>query len=445
MKNLAVIGLQWGDEGKGKVIDLLTPSFDIVARYQGGHNAGHTVCIGQQRVVLHLLPSGALHRAKLCVIGNGVVIDPQAFFEELEMVKKIVPLDEKKIIVSDRAHIILPYHLELEKIQEEIRGAKKIGTTFRGIGPAYVDKYGRLGIRAGDLVNAAFLEEQVGLNLDQKNIIFQRFNFASLDEKKIVRDYQNFGERLKPFVREITAVLNEEIKKGKRILFEGAQGTLLDIDFGTYPYVTSSNATAGGICTGLGLPPSQVSNVLGIVKAYTTRVGGGPFPSEAEPQMASRLQERGNEFGATTGRPRRCGWFDLVAVKYACRINGVSRIALMKPDVLEDLDEIPVCVSYRYKGTVITEFPSESWLLEKVEPVYKTFKGWKTPLKGVSSWEELPAAFKDFISFLEDNLAVKIAIVSTGKERSETVIKDRELAELVNLQRVKDCLNQELN
>lgn len=440
MKNLAVIGLQWGDEGKGKIIDLLTPSFDIVARYQGGHNAGHTVCIGQQRIVLHLLPSGALHPEKLCVIGNGVVIDPRAFFEELETLKKIVTLDEKKIIISARAHIILPYHLELEKIQEEMRGSKKIGTTFRGIGPAYIDKYGRLGIRAGDLMNEAFLEEQLSFNLEQKNIIFQHFNLPPLDKKNIIQDYLEFGQKLKPFIQEITGILNEEIKKGKRILFEGAQGALLDVDYGTYPYVTSSNATAGGICTGLGLPPSQVHEVLGVVKAYTTRVGGGPFPSEAEPQMAIKLQERGNEFGATTGRPRRCGWFDLVAVKYACRINGVTKLALMKPDVLEDMDEIPICVGYRYKGSIITEFPPETWILEEVEPVYKSLKGWKSTISGLSSWEELPARFKEFVNYLEDNLEVEIVIVSTGKKRSETVIKEKKLAGLINIQEVKNCL-----
>ena len=317
MKNLAVIGVQWGDEGKGKIIDLLTPSFDIIARYQGGHNAGHTVCIGKKRFVLHLIPSGILHREKLCVIGNGVVIDPQAFFKELETLKQLVDLDEKQIVLSARAHIIFPYHFQLEKLQEEMRGDKKIGTTFRGIGPAYVDKYARMGIRAGDLLNEAYLREKISLNLAEKNIILQHFNLPLLKEKQIYEAYLDYAQKLRPFIKEISSLLHQEIERGKKILFEGAQGTLLDIDYGTYPYVTSSNATAGGICTGLGLPPEQVHEVLGVVKAYTTRVGGGPFPSEAEPQIAEWLQEKGHEFGATTGRPRRCGWFDLVAVGYA--------------------------------------------------------------------------------------------------------------------------------
>ncbi|MCD6192558.1 MAG: adenylosuccinate synthase [Candidatus Aminicenantes bacterium] len=431
MKNLAVIGVQWGDEGKGKIIDLLTPSFDIIARYQGGHNAGHTVCIGKKRFVLHLIPSGILHREKLCVIGNGVVIDPQAFFKELETLKQLVDLDEKQIVLSARAHIIFPYHFQLEKLQEEMRGDKKIGTTFRGIGPAYVDKYARMGIRAGDLLNEAYLREKISLNLAEKNIILQHFNLPLLNEKQIYEAYLDYAQKLRPFIKEISSLLHQEIERGKKILFEGAQGTLLDIDYGTYPYVTSSNATAGGICTGLGLPPEQVHEVLGVVKAYTTRVGGGPFPSEAEPQIAEWLQEKGHEFGATTGRPRRCGWFDLVAVGYACRINGIKKLALMKADVLDELEEIPVCLGYQYKGTLLKEFPPESWVLEKVKPVYKIFKGWQRPLKDVSSWEELPSQLLDYIHFIEDNLGVEVVILSTGQGRRETLIKEKELATLM--------------
>jgi|Deesub1362B_J571_1020462.scaffolds.fasta_scaffold00002_24 adenylosuccinate synthase len=440
MKNLAVIGVQWGDEGKGKIIDLLTPSFDIIARYQGGHNAGHTVCIGDQRFVLHLIPSGALHPDKLCIIGNGVVVDPQAFFKELETLKQLVNLDEKQIILSARAHIIFPYHFELEKIQEEMRGEKKIGTTFRGIGPAYVDKYARVGIRAGDLLNEEYLKEKISLNLAEKNIILKYFNLPPLDEQRIYDDYLDYARRLKPFVKEITPILNKEIRQGKKVLFEGAQGTLLDVDYGTYPYVTSSNATAGGICTGLGLPPGQVHEVLGVVKAYTTRVGGGPFPSEAEPKMAAWLQQKGNEFGATTGRPRRCGWLDTVAVSYACQINGINKLALMKPDVLEELDEIPICVGYQYKGSLLKEFPPEIWVLEAVKPVYKTFKGWKTALRSISSWEELPSQFLDYIRYIEDALEAEVVIISTGKGRSETLIKEKEIASLVNLEEIKSCL-----
>lgn len=440
MKNLAVIGVQWGDEGKGKIIDLLTPSFDIIARYQGGHNAGHTVCVGDQRFVLHLIPSGALHPEKLCVIGNGVVVDPQAFFKELAALKQLVDLDERQIVLSARAHIIFPYHFELEKLQEEMKGDKKIGTTFRGIGPAYVDKYARLGIRAGDLLNETYLKEKISLNLTEKNIVLQHFNLPLLDEKRIYEEYLDYARRLRPFIKEISYLLNKELKQGKKILFEGAQGTLLDIDYGTYPYVTSSNATAGGICTGLGLPPGQVHEVLGVVKAYTTRVGGGPFPSEAEPKMAEWLQERGHEFGATTGRPRRCGWFDLVAVGYACQINGIKKLALMKADVLEELEEIPVCLGYQYKGSLLKEFPPEIWVLEQVKPVYKIFKGWRRPLQNTSSWEELPSQLLDYIHFIEDNLEVEVVILSTGKGRRETLIKEKELASLVDLEVIKSCL-----
>ncbi|HYA48373.1 MAG TPA: adenylosuccinate synthase, partial [Burkholderiales bacterium] len=347
MANLLVLGTQWGDEGKGKVVDLLTPGFDAVARYQGGHNAGHTVYIRGRKVVLHLIPSGILRPDKLCVIGNGLVVSPPAFLKEVAELEALgVRVEPERLAVSRNAHLIMPWHPILEKISEEGRGEKKIGTTCRGIGPAYEDKAARWGIRAGDLVEPAVLADKVRENVAAKNRIFQAFGRPPLEARAILDEYAAWGEAMRPYIRDTSDLLHGLVRAGKSVLFEGAQGALLDIDHGTYPYVTSSNATAGGACTGLGVGPKAINGVLGITKAYTTRVGGGPFPTELVDERGRAIAARGDEFGATTGRPRRCGWFDGVAVRYSCRINGVDRIALTKPDVLEDFAEVLVCTAY---------------------------------------------------------------------------------------------------
>ncbi|NIM90813.1 MAG: adenylosuccinate synthase [Candidatus Aminicenantes bacterium] len=437
MANLLVLGTQWGDEGKGKIVDLLAPSFDIVARYQGGHNAGHTVYVKGKKVVLHLIPSGILHPKKLCVIGNGVVIDPKALLEEVRELKKMGSEVDDNLVISKGAHLIFPYHSLLEKISEESRGANKIGTTCRGIGPSYEDKAGRQGIRAADLLDESVLRQKIKENVEEKNIQLGAYQQPKLDPDKIYDQYTAFASRMKKHIKDVSFLLDKKMKEGKSILFEGAQGTLLDIDHGTYPYVTSSNPTAGGVCTGLGIGPDKIHKVLGIAKAYTTRVGGGPFPTEIFDEKGKLLSERGNEFGATTGRPRRCGWFDAVAVSYSCRLNGIELIALTKPDVLDELEEINLCVGYKYKGELLPSFPNESWVLEKVEPQYKTIKGWSSPVHGKRDYSSLPVAFKDYLKLIEDLIQVRISVVSTGTERSDTVMREEELAEFLDLEKIR--------
>ncbi|MDD8014651.1 MAG: adenylosuccinate synthase, partial [Acidobacteriota bacterium] len=347
MANLLVIGTQWGDEGKGKIVDLMTPAFDVIARYQGGHNAGHTVCVNGRKIVLHLIPSGILHPGKLCVIGNGLVISPQAFFQEVsDLELGRITADRTRIAISPNAHLIMPYHPLLERISEEKKGEKKIGTTCRGIGPAYEDKAARCGIRAGDLLNLEILEEKIRTNVEDKNQLLSTGNLGPLDAGRVFEEFAGYASQLGPYITDVSVLLDREMKRGKSVLFEGAQGVLLDIDHGTYPFVTSSNSTAGGAATGLGVSPKKIDGILGITKAYTTRVGAGPFPTELTDERGKKLARRGDEFGATTGRPRRCGWFDAVAVAYSCRLNGIDRIALTKPDVLEDLEEVSICVGY---------------------------------------------------------------------------------------------------
>ncbi len=422
MANLLVLGTQWGDEGKGKVVDLLTPGFDVVARYQGGHNAGHTVYVGGRKVVLHLIPSGILHPDKLCVIGNGLVVSPAAFLKEIADLRALgVRVDPERLILSRNAHLIMPWHPALERISEEARGERKIGTTCRGIGPAYEDKAARSGIRAGDLLEAAVLEAKVRENVAAKNHVFRAYGQPELDPRPIVEEYAAFGETLRPYVRDASGLLHDLMRAGRRVLFEGAQGALLDIDHGTYPYVTSSNSTAGGACTGLGVGPKAIHAVLGITKAYTTRVGGGPFPTELLDEKGRAIAKRGDEFGATTGRPRRCGWFDAVAVRYTCRVNGVDRIALTKPDVLEEFGEVLVCTAYRYKGETLKSFPTEPWVLESVTPVYRTLAGWRDSVHGASDIGALPRSFLDYVRVVEDLVESRVAIISTGVERGETV------------------------
>jgi adenylosuccinate synthase len=437
MANIVVLGTQWGDEGKGKIIDLIAPSFDVVARSQGGHNAGHTVYINGKKIVLHLIPSGILRSDKLCIIGNGVVINPAAFLEELAELKSYGIKNDENVAISKKAHLILPYHSLVEKISERERGLKKIGTTSRGIGPAYQDKAARLGIRAGDLLNLSVLREKIEQNVDEKNIYLAHYGEKKLVKDQVFEEFAAYAHRLKKYIKDISLILDDCIKQGKSILFEGAQGTLLDIDHGTYPYVTSSNSTVGGVCTGLGIGPDKIDAVIGITKAYTTRVGGGPFPTEIAGETGHLLMEKGNEYGATTGRPRRCGWFDAVAVAYSCRINGIKRIVLTKPDVLDVFDEIQVCVGYMHKGERLRSFPSDICDLAEVEPQFKKVKGWKEPICGIRERSSLPQAFMDYVKLIEDLIQADISIISTGKDRKDSILMEENLKSLMDLDKIK--------
>ena len=422
--NLAVLGAQWGDEGKGKVVDLLTPNFSIVARYQGGHNAGHTVYVNGKKFILRLIPSGMLHPGVTCVIGNGVVVDPQALLAEVdELTANGVDVDGR-ILVSDKAHLILPYHRDLDLLSEARRGERKIGTTSRGIGPAYEDKIARRGIRAGDLADRAALEQAVRVNVAARN---RAVHDTTMDWRPVFEQLLRHAERLKPWVRDASLLLSDAMRDGKSILFEGAQGTLLDIDHGTYPYVTSSNASVGGVCTGLGVGPRAIHAVMGVVKAYTTRVGEGPLPTELTGDMGNRLRESGNEYGAVTGRPRRCGWFDAVVARYGARINGLDALALTKLDVLDGLETIEICTSYRCGGRTLTEFPSDLTQLAACEPVYESIPGWTTPTAGVRRFEDLPENARRYIARLEEVSGVPAAIVSTGSERGDTILRPDKL------------------
>jgi len=419
--NLAVLGAQWGDEGKGKIVDLLTPHFSIVARYQGGHNAGHTVYVNGTKFILRLIPSGILHDSVTCVIGNGVVIDPQALFGEIDELTKNGIDVGNRILISDKAHLILPYHRDLDLLSEARRGERKIGTTSRGIGPAYEDKIARRGIRSGDLENPKGLAQTIRDNVTARNRLVQD---NTMDWKPVLDQLLTHAERMRPMLRDVSVLLNDAIRAGKPILFEGAQGTLLDIDHGTYPYVTSSNASVGGVCTGLGIPPRAIGRVLGVVKAYTTRVGEGPLPTELSGEMGNRLRESGNEYGAVTGRPRRCGWYDAVAVRYGVRINGLDGLALTKLDVLDGLDRIDICTSYACDGRTLTEFPSDTGQLAACQPIYETMPGWAAPTAGVRTFDRLPAAARKYIARLEELSGVPATIVSTGSERDDTVIRE---------------------
>jgi len=438
MANLLVLGTQWGDEGKGKIVDLLTPAFDVVARYQGGHNAGHTVYVRRRKVVLHLIPSGILRPGTLCVIGNGLVLSPPAFFKEAEdLAAQGVEVGPARLAISRGAHLIMPWHPLVERLSEERRGEKRIGTTCRGIGPAYEDKAARLGIRTGDLSDLRVLREKIEENLAAKNPVLRAFGLAPLEADAVYGEYAGWAERLVPYLRDVPGLLHDRMARGESILFEGAQGVLLDVDHGTYPFVTSSSATAGGAATGLGVGPKTIHGILGITKAYTTRVGSGPFPTELLDETGRRIAARGDEFGASTGRPRRCGWFDAVAVRYACRTNGVDRIALTKPDVLAGLGEVAVCTGYRYKGELLRAFPIESWALTKVVPEYRMFPGWPDSLGRASDAGGLPRTFADYVRALEDLVETRVGIISTGVEREETLFLDDELRGLVDLARVR--------
>lgn len=421
MSNAVVVGTQWGDEGKGKIVDLLTERFDVVARAQGGHNAGHTVIVDGKKYILHLIPSGILHAGKRCVIGNGVVIDPFSLIEEL---KTLQDFDvEGRLVISDRCHLIMPYHMAVESAEESRLGVRKIGTTSRGIGPCYEDKIARRGVRIGELAYPDLFTEHVLGNVAIKNrILTGVYDAAPLDGEAIVRSYLEVADTVLPFVTDTAEFLSARMRAGESVLFEGAQGTLLDIDHGTYPFVTSSNATAGGACTGTGVGPTAIDGVIGISKAYTTRVGGGPFPTELSDALGQAVREKGAEFGASTGRPRRCGWFDSVVVRYSCLVNGVDSLVITKLDVLDDLDEIQVCVGYRHRGKTRQCFPANLEILEEVEPVYESHPGWRGQTSGLTRYEDLPDEAKSYLKRLSELVETDICVVSTGPDRNETIL-----------------------
>ncbi len=422
MPNRLVVGTQWGDEGKGKIVDILTREADIVARYSGGANAGHTVVIDKEKFILHLVPTGILHKGKFCVIGNGMVVDLEHLFSELEELKKRRITYQKRLLISPNAHLVMPYHKVIEKLEEEARGKHKIGTTLRGIGPAYRDKAARCGIRMADLSTPQIFGQRVEWNLRLKEgllSLLPEHELISLRNKCL--DILKLRRKVKPLLADVGLFLDQSVKKGKTVLFEGSQGTLLDVDFGTYPYCTSSNTTIGGVCTGLGISPTLIGEVIGVVKAYTTRVGSGPFPAEEKEGLGELLRDKGNEFGATTGRPRRCGWLDLVQLKYSFRINGVSKIAVTKLDVLDGIDKIKVCVGYRYRGKTLSEFVPDLHVLENCRPIYRELPGWQRITKGITSFKKLPDKTKRYVDFISKQLKTPIFMISTGDRRDQVI------------------------
>ncbi len=423
MSNVVITGAQWGDEGKGKIVDLLTEDADYIVRYQGGHNAGHTVVIGDKEFILHLIPSGILRPGKKCVIGNGVVIDPHALLAEIDGLNEKGIEIRDNFFISGRAHIIMPYHRAIEKESEKLKGSLRIGTTGRGIGPSYADKIARVGIRIVDLIDREVFREKLRINLQEMNYFLERlYGVKGFVLDDVYHEYMGYAEKLRGFVADTALLLDRAIGEGKNILFEGAQGTHLDVDHGTYPYVTSSNATSGGACTGSGVGPTKIDKVLGVVKAYTTRVGSGPFPTELKDSTGEYLRERGREYGATTGRPRRCGWFDALATSYAAKVNGFTQMAITKLDVLDDLEEIKICVGYRYNGKRYDEMPSELKVLEGCEPVYESMEGWRASTSGISKYEALPHKAKRYIERVKELIGIEIDIISTGFRRDETIL-----------------------
>ena len=424
MSNVIVLGAQWGDEGKGKVVDLLSEHFDIVARYQGGHNAGHTVYIGEKKYVLKLIPSGILRDGVLAVIGNGVVVDLAALLEEMGTLEASGLDVRKHLRISNRAHVIFPFHRLVEKMSEARENRIPIGTTARGIGPCYEDKTGRRGIRIADLFDAESFRLLYDTLAEDKRTLAATFNLNEpIDYAAIRQQCEEYAERIRPLVCDTAALLHDAIGSGKRVLFEGAQGAMLDIDHGTYPFVTSSNATAGGASTGTGVPPTRIDGVIGVSKAYITRVGSGPFPTESNDAAGDLIRREGNEYGAVTGRPRRCGWFDVPLLGYTAIVNGFDTLMITKLDVLDQLEEIPVCVRYRLKGSEICEMPATYRVLEAVQPVYEKLPGWRKSTRGISRYEALPSAARDYLKFLEERTGVEIGGISTGPERNETIIR----------------------
>ncbi len=423
MANVVVVGAQWGDEGKGKVVDIYTEYADEIVRYQGGNNAGHTLVVGDEKVVLHLIPSGVLHAGKRCIIGNGVVLDPEVFIMEVNRLKAAGRLeDDATLLLSESLHIIMPYHKAIDIAREAQSGDKKIGTTGRGIGPCYEDKIGRRGIRLMDLVDPVIFSRKLRECLEEKNAILERLGEEPLHYNEIYRAYQDHAEVLKKYMADTALVLDKSLKAGKKLLFEGAQGTLLDVDHGTYPFVTSSSTCAGGAATGSGVSPRAINEVIGISKAYVTRVGSGPFPTELLEATGEKLRQIGSEFGATTGRPRRCGWFDAMVIRYAVRINGLTGIALTKLDVLSDFDTIKVCTGYTYEGQELETLPARLETFENCVPVYEELPGWKTDITGVRSYDQLPENAKKYVKRLEQLAGCPIVMVSVGPRRDQTMM-----------------------
>ena len=422
MATAMVLGTQWGDEGKGKIVDYLAQKADVVIRSQGGNNAGHTVVADGQSFALRLLPSGILFSEKTCIIGNGVVVNPEVLLEEIDgMVKKGVTIS--KLEVSTRAHVIMPYHIRIDEEDEKLRGDDKIGTTKNGIGPCYADKINRVGIRSGDLMDRDVFYQKLKTNLELKNRLFTTYyNCEGFDFEEIFTKYTALAERIRPYVKDTEYSANQYIKEGKKVLFEGAQATMLDLDHGTYPFVTSSNPTAGGACVGSGVGPRMMSNIIGVVKAYTTRVGAGPFPAEQSNKIGEYLRETGHEFGTVTGRSRRCGWFDSVVVRYAAMLNSLDYLAITRLDILDGLDTINICKGYMYKGIELKEYPESLNILQDVEPVYEELPGWKTDISGCKSYDELPENARYYVERISQLVGVPLGIVSVGPDRSQTIV-----------------------
>jgi len=425
MANLIIIGSQWGDEGKGKIVDLFTAHFEIIARYQGGHNAGHTVIIKGHKYILHLIPSGILHPGKQCVIGNGMVIDPSALKTEIEELRDVGVDCRDRLFISDRAHLILDYHRLVEAGDEERRGEARIGTTNRGIGPAYEDKMGRRGLRVCDLYNPETLKSRLQDNIRLKKAVMPSIE-QSLDPAALYESALKLGQEISGFVVDIAEFMNRNLDEGKSVLFEGAQGTMLDVDHGTYPFVTASCATAGGACTGTGVGPTRIDGVVGISKAYTTRVGEGPFPTELNDETGNLIREKGQEFGASTGRPRRCGWFDAVVVNYSKRINNLDSLVITKLDVLDVMDEIKICTGYRYKSDILKTVPPDIRVLEQCRPEYLTVKGWRAKTDGIQDFSDLPVIAQDYLKRLSELVDTEISVISTGPDRVQTIVASRD-------------------
>lgn len=424
MSTLVLVGAQWGDEGKGKVTDFLAEKADIVVRFQGGNNAGHTVVVGDEEFKLHLLPSGILYPDKLCIIGNGVVIDPKVLISELDgLVQRGIEISE--LLIDKRAHLIMPYHKSIDEAEEVQKGDKKIGTTKRGIGPAYTDKYSRVGIRVADLINEKEFTAKLKINIESKNKLLEKYyNTQPIDYETMYQEYMSYAGFFKKYAGDASDTINKALELNKNVLFEGAQGTLLDIDFGTYPYVTSSNPTAAGACIGTGVGPKKIDKILGVIKAYTTRVGEGPFPTELHDELSEKIREQGGEFGTTTGRPRRCGWFDAVIGRYSVKVNSLTHIALTKLDVLTGLPEIKICTAYKINGNITDTYPATLCELMGAEPVYQTFAGWEEDITSAKKLSDLPQNARIYLEAIEEMLKVNIALVGVGQKRTQTIVLD---------------------
>ncbi|OWZ83496.1 adenylosuccinate synthase [Natranaerobius trueperi] len=425
MSGVVVVGTQWGDEGKGKITDFLAETADVIVRYQGGNNAGHTVKIGEKEYKLHLIPSGIFYGGKTCVLGNGMVIDPQALIDELDYLKQN-SVEANHLVISDRAHVIMPYHKVIDGLEESSRGEQKIGTTGKGIGPCYMDKASRVGIRMSDLQDDEELEEKIRLAVTRKNLLLEKmYDVETFDPEEVISEYKEYAKKIRPYIKDTSVILERFNEEKKKMVFEGAQGTLLDLDHGTYPYVTASNPVVGGACSGTGVAPSNISDVAGVVKAYCTRVGDGPFPSELTNEIGDRIREKGNEFGTTTGRPRRTGWLDTVILNYAKRINGLNHIVLTLVDVLSGFETVKICVGYKYRGEVIKHFPASQKILSECSPIYEEIPGWYEDISQIEKFEDFPDNARKYVKRIEELTSLPVSIVSVGPKRSQTKVRNK--------------------